>query len=61
MPDNRMDDVDIQDIARGRRITAVVAREMEMTPRRTDRPRRAVSLRRLNRRLAMLFGKKKLQ
>ena len=32
--------IDMGDIARGRRITAVTASEMSLTPRQGDRPRR---------------------
>jgi hypothetical protein len=34
------DKIDIKDIARGRRITAVTAAELELVPRKGDRPKR---------------------
>ena len=38
MVDDSLNDIDIKDIARGRRITAVTASELQMTPRNSSRP-----------------------
>lgn len=43
-------DIDISDIARGRRITAVAATELELVPRRSTRPERPGPVHRIKRR-----------
>ncbi|WP_168797716.1 hypothetical protein [Aliishimia ponticola] len=47
--------IDLNEIARGRRITAVTAKELDLTPRHSERPRFSMSLRRLSRRGVMLL------
>lgn len=49
-----MQDIDLTDIARGRRITAVTASELEMVPRKSARPPRPSLLHRIRRRLAFV-------
>ena len=43
--------IDLGDIARGRRITAVTASELAMTPRQVNRPRKAKGLTRVWRKI----------
>ncbi len=50
-----MQDIDFADIARGRRITAVAASELELVPRRSARPRRPGTIWRARRRLTRLM------
>ena len=50
-----MQDIDITDIARGRRITAVAASELQMVPRKATRPRRPGALFRAKRRLTQFM------
>jgi hypothetical protein len=47
--------IDLADIARGRRITAVAAAELELMPRRSARPKRPGPLARAERRLALFL------
>ncbi len=50
-----MQDIDLSDIARGRRITAVCATEMKLTPRQQTRPK----VSKLNRKMKKLSHKMK--
>ncbi len=50
-----MSKIDLSDIARGRRITAVTASELDMVPRKAERPQRAVRLKVLIKRMQRLF------
>ncbi len=50
--ESSMQDFDISEIARGRRITAVAATELERVPRRANRPPRLGAWPRFKRKLA---------
>ena len=49
-------EIDLSDIARGRRITAVVASEMDLTPRKGERPPQRGLVDRMRRSLSRLIG-----
>ena len=48
----QMQKIDLTDIARGRRITAVTASELELVPRRCARPKRPNPAERVKQRVA---------
>lgn len=48
-------EIDLADIARGRRITAVAASELELVPRRSIRPKRPGAITRVKLRLIVLL------